>query len=304
MKQFSCLIIILLLTISVEASLANPRFSLIYVVQEGDTLGEIAQDYGVSVRELLEKNDLPFNTIIRVGQELLIPNQLPTNDELEWNQAIFAEKREDFSDLSFAVGQIYSIRVNPQKILPEVNIPSDQIIKYHIGVGDTLYDLAKDFNTSMGVIMALNKMENSVIRTGRTIYLPINNLTSRQVLAKTVSEKEINLLARAIFGEARGEPFIGQVAVGAVIINRVIDRQFPNNIRDVIYQPRQISAVADGQFYLTPNSTAYKAAKEALAGKDPTMGSLYYYNPRTAAHLNWFSRLRTMVTIGQHVFAK
>lgn len=188
--------------------------------------------------------------------------------------------------------------------MPEVNIPRDKIIKYHVGVGDTLFDLAKSFNTSIGVIMALNKMDDSIIRVGETIKLPINNLTPRQALAKMITEEDLELLARAIHGEARGEPFIGQVAVGAVIINRVLSSYFPDTFREVIFQDNQFSAVSDGQFYLPPNKTAYRAAREALSGTDPTMGAMYYYNPKTAKNKWWFASRRLLVTIGDHVFAK
>ena len=121
-------------------------------------------------------------------------------------------------------------------------------------------------------------------------------------MAKTITDEEFELLARVIHGEARGEPFIGQVAVGAVVINRVLDPYFPNTIREVIYQSNQFSCVNDGQINLKPNSSAYKAAREALNGTDPTMGSLYFYNPRTAKFQWWFETRRKTVTIGNHVF--
>ena len=97
---------------------------------------------------------------------------------------------------------------------------------------------------------------------------------------------------------------MGQVAVGAVIINRVLSHEFPDNIRDVVYQRRQFTAVADGQINYTPNNTAYRAAREALNGIDPTMGSLYYYNPKTAENTRWHSTRKFVVSIGAHVFAK
>ncbi|MFW6029526.1 MAG: cell wall hydrolase, partial [Halanaerobiales bacterium] len=149
-----------------------------------------------------------------------------------------------------------------------------------------------------------NNMENSIIRRGQRIRLPINNLTQRQVLAMQVSNEDIELLARVIHGEARGEPFIGQVAVGAVVINRVLSSQFPNTFREVIYQNKQFSAVADGQINLSPTNTSYRAAREAINGSDPSMGSLYYYNPEFAKYQWWFETRRRTVTIGAHVFTE
>lgn len=119
-----------------------------------------------------------------------------------------------------------------------------------------------------------------------------------------LSKDELDILARAIHAEARGEPYIGQVAVGAVILNRVESSSFPDTVREVVFQERQFSSVDDGQIYLKPNNTAYKAAEEALAGRDPSYGAMYFYNPKTAKTLWWLSTRETTRKIGNHVFAK
>ncbi len=117
------------------------------------------------------------------------------------------------------------------------------------------------------------------------------------------SNTDVTLLARLIYGEARGENFTGQVAVGAVVMNRVKSSSFPNTISGVIYQPYAFTAVADGQINLSPDATAIKAAKQAMNGYDPTYGAIYYYNPAIATSTWIFSR-KTTITIGNHVFAK
>ena len=117
------------------------------------------------------------------------------------------------------------------------------------------------------------------------------------------SDSDVNLLARLIYGEARGESYVGQVAVGAVVMNRIKSSSFPNTMAGVIYQGYAFTAVADGQINLTPNATAKKAAQDAMNGWDPTYGAIYYYNPKTATSQWIFSRQVT-VTIGNHVFAK
>lgn len=117
------------------------------------------------------------------------------------------------------------------------------------------------------------------------------------------SNTDVNLLARLIYGEARGESFTGQVAVGAVVMNRIRSSSFPNTISGVIYQPYAFTAVADGQINLSPDATAIRAAKQAMNGYDPTYGALYYYNPSIATSTWIFSR-KTTITIGNHVFAK
>lgn len=116
------------------------------------------------------------------------------------------------------------------------------------------------------------------------------------------SSSDIYLLAKCVHAEARGEPYVGQVAVAAVILNRVKDPNFPNTISGVIYQPWAFTAVNDGQINLEPNQNAYNAARDAMNGWDPTYGCIYYYNPTTATSKWIFSR-QTVITIGKHVFA-
>lgn len=117
-----------------------------------------------------------------------------------------------------------------------------------------------------------------------------------------VTEEEYDLLARAVYSEARGEPFQGQVAIAAVILNRVEHENFPDTIKNVIFQPAAFTAVQDGQFWLTPDSTAYAAAEEALAGNDPSGGAVYYYNPATSSN-QWIRSRQVITAIGKHVFA-
>lgn len=128
------------------------------------------------------------------------------------------------------------------------------------------------------------------------------NLGSSSSSGTTQSSSDLNLLAKVVYAEARGEPYTGQVAIAAVVLNRVKSSSFPNTISGVVYQPYAFTAVSDGQINLTPNSTAYKAAQDALNGWDPTYGCLYYYNPKTATS-SWIWSRKTVVTIGNHVFA-
>ena len=119
----------------------------------------------------------------------------------------------------------------------------------------------------------------------------------------TSNSSNVNLLAHLIYGEARGEPYIGQVAVGAVIMNRVKSSSFPNTISGVIYQKGAFDAVSDGQINMSPDSTAKKAAQDAINGWDPSYGAIYYFNPSTATNKWIWSRPLT-VTIGKHRFCK
>lgn len=113
---------------------------------------------------------------------------------------------------------------------------------------------------------------------------------------------DVELLARLIHGEARGEPYVGMVAVGAVVMNRVRSGKFPNTIAGVIYQSGAFDAVSDGQINLTPNEQSRRAARDALNGWDPTNGCLYYYNPSTATS-KWIWTREVRLNIGAHSFA-
>lgn len=117
------------------------------------------------------------------------------------------------------------------------------------------------------------------------------------------NSSDLNLLSRLVYGEARGEPYAGQVAVAAVVLNRVKNSNFPNTIAGVIYQNGAFSVVNDGQINLSPNSTAKKAAQDALNGWDPSYGSIYYFNPSTATN-KWIWSRPHVVTIGKHRFCK
>ena len=121
--------------------------------------------------------------------------------------------------------------------------------------------------------------------------------------SSSTNSNDLNLLARVVYGEARGEPYTGQVAVAAVTLNRVKSSSFPNTLAGVVYQAGAYVAVKDGQINLTPDSTAKKAAQDAMNGWDPSYGAIYYFNPATATNKWIWSRPMT-VTIGNHRFCK
>ncbi|WP_121611986.1 spore cortex-lytic enzyme [Mesobacillus foraminis] len=117
------------------------------------------------------------------------------------------------------------------------------------------------------------------------------------------SQNDIQLMANAVYGEARGEPYTGQVAVAAVILNRVESSTFPNTVSGVIFEPLAFTAVADGQIWLTPNETAKKAVLDAINGWDPTGSATYYFNPDTATS-PWIWGRPQIKRIGKHIFCK
>ncbi len=128
---------------------------------------------------------------------------------------------------------------------------------------------------------------------------------ARQASAKvgTVSSNDVYVLSKIISGEARGESYIGQVAVGSVIVNRVKNPNFPNSVYGVVFEPGAFDAVSDGQYYRAPASSAVKAARAAINGWDPTGGAIYYWNPATATS-RWIWSRPIIARIGRHVFAR
>ncbi|MZP30182.1 spore cortex-lytic enzyme prepeptide [Heliobacterium undosum] len=114
---------------------------------------------------------------------------------------------------------------------------------------------------------------------------------------------DVWMMARCITGEARGEPYVGQVAVGGVILNRVRSAVFPNTVSGVIFQPGAFTAVDDGQIWMNINQTSLKAARDALAGWDPSAGALYYFNPATATS-KWIWGRPQIKRIGKHIFTR
>ena len=169
---------------------------------------------------------------------------------------------------------------------------------YYSGNIDGVYgsrttNAVKKFQKSNGLTV------DGIAGTATLKAMGISSISS----ATSNNQSNLNLLARAIYGEARGEPYEGMVAVAAVILNRVRSSNFPSSVAGVIYQPGAFTAVDDGQINLKPNQTAYRAAQDALNGWDPSGGALYYFNPNTATNKWIWSRPLTVV-IGKHRFCK
>jgi len=131
--------------------------------------------------------------------------------------------------------------------------------------------------------------------------LLLSNIPTSSAGVGTYSSNDVMVLAKMINGEARGEPYIGKVAVGAVILNRVKDSKFPDSVYGVCFQNGAFDALKDGQYYLEPNESSIKAAKAAINGWDPTYGALYYWNPKTATS-KWIWSRTIITQIGGHVF--
>lgn len=157
-----------------------------------------------------------------------------------------------------------------------------------------LYNATKDWKPS-----AANNVGNKITAPKKETSDKKTPMGSSNSMG--LSENDLKIMANAVYGESRGEPFEGQVAVAAVILNRVKSSEFPNTPSGVIFQPLAFTAVADGQIYLEPNEQARKAVQQALNGWDPSGGCLYYFNPKTATS-KWIWSRPQVKTIGAHIF--
>ena len=292
------------------------------VIQRGETLWDLARRYQTTVDELVNLNQMKRPDQIREGQTLWIPNgetkvkseDLKTTDVKDSSEEVLtavtqvkvAEKVTyspwwvkilrgipafatvhklgyNTADLNISSPsgpestiQTYEIFVNKDTELPE-KLPTDSL-------PDTKDDKQK---------LVAQKVVPST---------PSESQIHSRGLGRLVSEEELELLSRVIYAEARGEDFLGQVAVGAVVLNRLEDPRFPKTIRGIIYQNGAFTAVDDRQIHLEPNDQAYKAAEAALSGLDPTKGAIFYYNPRIATD-QWIKSRTVVERIGNHTFS-
>lgn len=232
-----------------------------YQVQRGDTLYKIAGNHKITVEELKQVNQLKSNTI-HAGQVLQIPTY----------------------------------------------------VQHRVKTGESLYLIARQYGCSVESIKVANGLYSSTIQPGKVLKIPADDTavqaasgsnivvtTSRGGYYRSYSQYEWDMLAQVVYGEARGESYNGQVAVAAVVLNRMESEEFPNTMHGVVFQKNAFTCVNDGQYYLRPNRTAYQAALDAMHGADPTDGCLYYWNPVTATS-SWIWTRSIETTIGNHVF--
>ena len=163
--------------------------------------------------------------------------------------------------------------------------------------GETLWDISKKNSISVLQLMKQNGLKSQMIYPGQSLDIPIKETTS--------NERE--LLAKLVNAEAKGEPYAGKVAVATVVLNRVSSDEFPNSIKDVIYDVEQghyaFTPVQNGEIANAPTQEARDAVNEALAFRGQGKGSLFFYNPKTSTS-KWITHRKTTITIGKHRFAK
>ncbi|HHT62535.1 MAG: LysM peptidoglycan-binding domain-containing protein [Bacillota bacterium] len=287
---------------------AGQAFAAQYTVKPGDSLYLISQRFGTSVNTLKSTNGLKSNTIYP-GQVLTVPDGTG-NYVVKSGDSLYKISRNFNTTVEYLknINGLKSTYIYPGQVL---KVPSAGF-NYVVKKGDTLYLLAKKFGVTVASIKSINGLKSDYLYVGQNLYIRTGtsgNTNSRTYSsasrgASSYSRSEVMLLARLINGEARGESYTGQVAVGAVVLNRVDSPLFPNTISGVIYQPNEFSVVNDGQINLTPSQTAIKAAEDAMNGWDPSNGALYYWNPAKSPNNKFLNSRPIVARIGNHVFAK
>lgn len=185
-------------------------------------------------------------------------------------------------------------------LMAVIGTPVMADVNHKVKAGESLYKLSRKYGVTITSIKRENGLKSDKILIDQVLRIPAKQSVSRS--SSSYSQEDLKWLAKAVYGEARGESYRGQVAVAAVILNRMKNNKFPNTIKGVIFEPLAFTAVADGQINLSPNSTALKAAREAINGTDPSGGALYYWNPAKSTS-KWIWSRPIIKKIGNHVFA-
>lgn len=261
---------------NVNDNAVNTTGTIKIMVQRGETLWALAQTYCTTVDELVRLNQAKSASQIKAGEPLWVPNG----------------KAEEGSN-------------SPRSSESQKSV--SKIITYEIFVNQDTPLMDNSSKSTPGVKDDVQKpVAQKSVAQKQVVQKPEPTGNETQVLSRSlgrlVSKEDVELLTRVIYGEARGEDFEGQVAVGAVVLNRLKDPRFPKSMRAIVYQSGAFTAVDDRQIHLDPDEQAYKAAEAALSGVDPTNGAIYYYNPRIATD-NWIKTRTVIKRIGNHTFS-
>jgi N-acetylmuramoyl-L-alanine amidase len=285
-----------------------------YYVQPGDSLYTIAARYGTTVSALQTANGLRSG-IIYPGQALNIspaPALAPASSSYYYTVRA--------GDTLFLLAQKFGVTVSDlkrsnnlssdyltigKKLVIPGSAPSKSAGAYQVQYGDTLYLIANRYGISVTALKAANGIYGNEIRPGQTLKIPLPGNSTGNNSYPSVSQSDLDLLARLVSAEAGGESFEGQVAVAATILNRLRDPRYPKTVAGIIYQidngRYQYSPVLDGRINLPASSSAYKAVQSAITGWDPSRGANGFYNPDKTFN-QWVRSQPVTAIIGNHVF--
>jgi N-acetylmuramoyl-L-alanine amidase len=283
-----------------------------YYVQPGDSLYQIANRYGTSITDLQKSNQLSTTTLYP-GQTLQIgaPAGISQGNNTYTVRAgdslyLIAQRHQISVDALQRANHLAGtfLMAGQRLTIPAVLATSGGTASYQVRAGDTLFLIAQRNGASLSELLRLNNLTaTATIQPGQVLKLPAQ--TSGSPAKLTLGQSDLDLLARLVSAEASGEPFEGQVAVAATILNRLKDDRYPNTIYGVIYQINhgryQYSPVLDGRIKQPATASSYRAVQTALTGWDPSNGANGFYNPVKTDNL-WVRSQPITTTIGEHVF--
>lgn len=284
-----------------------------YYVQPGDSLYTIAARYGTSVTALKQNNGL-WSSSLYPGQALNVTGTTASGSS--WVYTVRS------GDTLYLVAKKCGISVNSLKSInnlssnylsvgQRLNIPSGSTASagsssYRVQSGDTLFLIAQKYGITVTALKQANGMIGSSLWVGQSLTIPTASKSNAATTSNfNLSQSDIDLLARLVSAESSGEPYTGQVAVAATILNRLGDSRYPRTIPGIVYQVDngcyQYSPVLDGRINLPSTSSAYKAVQAALTGWDPSNGANGFYNPAKTSSI-WVKSQTVTANIGDHVF--
>lgn len=282
-----------------------------YRVRPGDSLFLISRNFGTSINALKSANGLTSN-LIYPGQTLTIPGGNTSNYTVQPGDSLFLiAKRYNLSlnELRQA-NNIWHDTIMPGQTIyiPHSANPGGGNTVYTIRPNDTLFLLARRYGTTIQAIKSLNNLRSDTIYPGQQLMIPSGGTKpGGNTGGGNFTAADLELLARLVRAEAEGEPYEGQVAVAAAVLNRVQDPRYPGSVAGVIYQVvngrYQFCPVSDGRINLPSTTSSRRAVQDALNGWDPTHGAIGFYNPVTASN-SWVRQQQTTAVIGNHIFYK
>jgi N-acetylmuramoyl-L-alanine amidase len=281
------------LTIPVTGNTAPSVETVIYTVRWGDSLYLISKRFGISVSRIKAANGLKSDTIYP-GQQLKLPGSITTTP-------VSSPAAPGTSPATPANGT--SPEASPGTS-PAGGGTGGENVRYTVQQGDSLYKIAQKYWVSITALKAANGLSGDEIYVGQVLIIPAAaNRAGQPEVSRglSLSREDIDLIARVVYAEARGEIYEGQVAVAAVILNRLRHPDFPKTIRGIVYEKYAFETVANGQINQVPNAQAHQAVQDALNGWDPTGGALYFWNPAGTTS-KWIQSRTIIKQIGNHVF--
>lgn len=310
-KKFliSLIMIIGLLLLNVMVS-----YGFSYYVQPGDSLYTIAARYGTTVSSLMQTNGL-WSPGISPGQALKITSGSSSSTA----SSVYNVRP---GDTLYLIAQRYGVSIDTIKqtnhlssvylnvgeriLIPNVTSGSSSGNNYQVKAGDTLFLIAKRNGIALNQLLQANHLnQNTAIYPGQVLQIPVVTNTGFSANHISLSQSDLDLLARLVTAESDGEPYEGQVAVAATILNRLSDPRYPKTVPGIIYQIDngiyQYSPVLDGRINNPASSNAYRAVNDALSGWDPSKGANGFYNPAKTTS-QWVRSQPVSAAIGNHVF--